>query len=476
MASRVFQSSLSLSKIPELWRDTSALKGAFEEGDLSAVAAKLQTTLHLLENARLDIGITGGTGLGKSTFVNTIRGLGDEDPKSAYTGVVEMTVGPTPYAHPKYPNVIIWDLPGISTPTFQAEKYLQRVLPARYDFFIIITSQSFTAHHAQLAREILQLGKHFYLIRSEVDVDIAASRSRRPSTFSEERVLSQIWEDCWRRLEGEGQALGGWAGWILEGPPAPSPSSSSGGPQWGKGSSNVTLRDPARPRSEVMLTAAIHFLRVGASQSQDPKVFLLSMFELGKYDFHLLEEVMAKDLESHKRHVLLLAMPSVSEPVLERKAASLRQLIWLVAAVACGVNPSPVPGVQDVVCDLHMLIDSLEGYRRSFGLDKDSLVTLAGQTGQPLHKILEAARGPKTVTEALVVELLGQASRDASAFTQELLNVPVLGTLATCGLSFATIYQMLCTSLDEAVKDAQRVLLQAFLDNSDHELPERSDQ
>ncbi|XP_077919698.1 interferon-inducible GTPase 5-like [Halichoerus grypus] len=414
MASRVFQSSLSLSKIPELWRDTSALKGAFEEGDLSAVAAKLQTTLHLLENARLDIGITGGTGLGKSTFVNTIRGLGDEDPKSAYTGVVEMTVGPTPYAHPKYPNVIIWDLPGISTPTFQAEKYLQRVLPARYDFFIIITSQSFTAHHAQLAREILQLGKHFYLIRSEVDVDIAASRSRRPSTFSEERVLSQIWEDCWRRLEAGGL--------------------------------------------------------------KDPKVFLLSMFELGKYDFHLLEEVMAKDLESHKRHVLLLAMPSVSEPVLERKAASLRQLIWLVAAVACGVNPSPVPGVQDVVCDLHMLIDSLEGYRRSFGLDKDSLVTLAGQTGQPLHKILEAARGPKTVTEALVVELLGQASRDASAFTQELLNVPVLGTLATCGLSFATIYQMLCTSLDEAVKDAQRVLLQAFLDNSDHELPERSDQ
>lgn len=196
-------------------------------------------------------------------------------------------------------------------------------------------------------------------------------------------------------------------------------------------------------------------LSPAAGGLKDPKVFLLSMFELGKYDFHLLEEVMAKDLESHKRHVLLLAMPAISEPVLERKAASLWQLIWLVAAVACGVNPSPMPGVQDVACDLHILIDSLEGYRRSFSLDKDSLVTLAGQTGQPLHKILEAARGPKTVTEALVVELLGQACRDASAFTQELLNVPVLGTLATCGLSFATIYQMLRTSLDKAVKDAE---------------------
>lgn len=210
---------------------------------------------------------------------------------------------------------------------------------------------------------------------------------------------------------------------------------------------------------------------------KDPKVFLLSMFELGKYDFHLLEELMVRELESHKRHALLLAMPNISKPILEKKAASLRQHIWLVAAVACGVNPSPVPGVQDVACDLYVLINSLEGYRRSFGLDQDSLVMLAGQTGQPLHKILEAVQGLKTkVTEALVVELLGQASRDASAFTQELLNVPILGTLATCGTSFATSYHMLRTSLDEAVNDAQRVLLQAFLDSSDHKLPEKPNQ
>lgn len=266
MESRVFQSSLSQSQVLDLWKDTSALKGAFEAGDLPAAAPKLQATLHSLENARLDIGITGGTGSGKSTFVNAIRGLGDEDPKSAYTGVVEMTVEPTPYAHPKYPNVVIWDLPGIGAPAFQADKYLQRVLPARYDFFIIITSESFTAHHAQLAREILQQGKRFYLIRSKVDVDIAASRSRRPSTFSEERVLGQIRDDCWRRLEGEVQARGwgwGWAGGF-----------------W-RDRLLLPLRLPAEARkgervcpmshcgAELgMLTAAIPFPGAGASQSQ----------------------------------------------------------------------------------------------------------------------------------------------------------------------------------------------------------------
>lgn len=66
----------------------------------------------------------------------------------------------------------------------------------------------------------------------------------------------------------------------------------------------------------------------------------------------------------------------------------------------------------------HTLTHSLEGYRRSFSLDEDSLVRLAEQMGRPVHKILEALQGPKTkTTEALVAALLGQASGDASAFS-----------------------------------------------------------
>ncbi|XP_008156646.2 interferon-inducible GTPase 5-like [Eptesicus fuscus] len=409
MENQIFQ-----SKISELAQDTGALKETFEAGNLPAVAAKLQATLHSLENVRLDIGITGGTGSGKSTFVNAIRGLGDEDPSSARTGVVEMTVEPTPYQHPKYLNITIWDLPGIDTPTFQADEYLQRVLVDRYDFFIITTSVSFTANHAQLAHGLLQRGKGFYFIRSKVDVDMAASRRRRPRTFSEETVLSQIREHCRQRLEAEGL--------------------------------------------------------------KDPQVFLLSMFEVGKYDFCLLEESMVEGVESHKRHALVVALPNISKAILAKKEASLRQHIWLVATVACGINSSPVPGVQDVACDLNRLIHALEGYYHSFGLDEDSLVKLAEQTGQPLHRFLEAIQGPKTtVTKELVVDLLGQASRDASTFTQELLNVPVLGALATCGISFATVYQMLRLSLDVAAEDAH-MLIQTFLNTTEHSLSENFNQ
>lgn len=209
---------------------------------------------------------------------------------------------------------------------------------------------------------------------------------------------------------------------------------------------------------------------------KDPKVFLLSMFEVGKYDFCLLEESMVEGVESHKRHALVVALPNISKAILAKKEASLRQHIWLVATVACGINSSPVPGVQDVACDLYRLIHALEGYYHSFGLDEDSLVKLAEQTGQPLHRFLEAIQGPKTtVTKELVVDLLGQASRDASTFTQELLNVPVLGALATCGISFATVYQMLRLSLDVAAEDAH-MLIQTFLNTTEQSLSENFNQ
>ncbi|XP_037372629.1 interferon-inducible GTPase 5-like [Talpa occidentalis] len=413
MASSTFQSYLS--QIWEVSQDTRALKEAFEEGDLPAVAAKLQATLHSLENVRLDIGITGGMGSGKSTFVNVIRGLGDEDPRSACTGVVEMTMNPTPYPHPKYPNVIVWDLPSIGTASFQVDSFPQRVLLDRYDIIIFITSDRFTANQAQLALGILQQGQRVYFIRSKVDVDVAASRRRRPSTFCEKKVLSQIRDDCRRRLQGEGL--------------------------------------------------------------KDPRVFLISMFELGKYDFHQLQETMVKELDSRKRHVLLMALPNISEAILEKKAASLRHHIWLVAMVACGINPSPVPGVEDVVCNLTTLTRSLQGYDYSFGLDKDSLVKLAEQMGQPLCNILGVIQGPRAqVTEALVLDLLGEASKNASAFTQGLLQVPILDSLATCGISFATIYQMLRRALDVAVRDAQRVLHKASLHTPDQKLPDHSHQ
>lgn len=166
--------------------------------DLPSVVDKIRDYFAQQEQVELNIAITGESGSGKSTFVNAFRALGDEDEGSAETGVVEITPEPTAYPHPKFPNVKLWDLPGIGTPRFKADEYLNHVKFERYDFFIIIASDRFRESHANLAAEILKMNKKFYFVRSKIDSNIEAEK--RKKTFNEELTLKKIRENCIKGL------------------------------------------------------------------------------------------------------------------------------------------------------------------------------------------------------------------------------------------------------------------------------------
>ncbi|XP_074837074.1 interferon-inducible GTPase 5-like [Carettochelys insculpta] len=397
MASQSSESIIRLSK-----EEMEALKAAFEDGNLAGVASRLQEMLESLESIPLDVGITGETGSGKSSFVNALRGLGDEDAGAARTGVVETTREPTPYQHPRYPNVTIWDLPGIGTPDFHPDTYLEQVGFSRYDIFFIITSQRFTTNHAALARHIQDMDKSFYFVRSKVDADLDSSLRRRPSSYSEVGVLEEIRQNCLEGLQAHG----------------------------------IT----------------------------SPRVFLLSAFDLSKYDFHLLEETLEKELSHHKRHAFLMALPNISLHILEKKAAAMLEHIWLVSTVACGVHTAPIPGLL-ISCNVDILARTLQGYCKGFGLDDDSLGKLAAKMGQPVEQMKHVIRSPlaKEISSILVVQLLIQAGSKTPELSKEVLSsVPLLGSLASGALSFATTYKMLRSFVNEVAADAQRVLIKAF--------------
>uniref|UniRef100_A0A8C4WSJ0 IRG-type G domain-containing protein n=1 Tax=Gopherus evgoodei TaxID=1825980 RepID=A0A8C4WSJ0_9SAUR len=371
-----------------------ALKTAFEEGNLAGVASRLQEMLESLESVQLDVGITGETGSGKSSFVNALRGLGDEDAGAAYTGVVETTREPTPYQHPRYPNVTIWDLPGIGTPNFHPDAYLEQVSFSRYDIFFIIASQRFTANHAALARHIQAMDKSFYFVRSKVDIDLDCSLRRRPSSYSEVGVLQEIRQNCLEGLRAQG----------------------------------------------------IH----------SPQVFLLSAFDLSKYDFHLLGETLERELSHHKRHAFLMALPNISLHILEKKKAAMLKQMWLISTMACGVHTAPIPGLL-ISCDVDILTRTLQGYCKSFGLDDDSLEKLAAEVGQPVGQMKAVIKAPlaKEISNSLVVQLLIQAGGKVPKLSKEVLrSVPVLGSMASGALSFATTYKMLRSFMDEVTARA----------------------
>ncbi|KAM3829517.1 interferon-inducible GTPase 5 [Vipera latastei] len=393
------------NKEDDLFKDNEEIKeikDALEEGRMDRAVSKVMENLQVLENARLNIAVTGESGSGKSSFVNAIRGLGDDEAASAPTGVVETTEEPTPYPHPKYRNVTLWDLPGIGTPTFCTKPYLEQVHFSRYDFFILIASDRFKDNHVRLAQEIRRQGKHFYFVRSKVDADLEASRKRRPQAYNEAAILGQIRENC-----------------------------------------QVHLKDKEMP---------------------DSRVFLLSNWELDKYDFRMLEETLEKELPSHKRHAFLLALPNISLSILQKKKMALQKEIWKLAIVSAGAAAVPIPGLG-VTCDVTILIKHLSKYLHSFGLDEESLTRLAKKANKPVEEIKEVIKSPlaKEISRDLVLKLLTKAGGGALMYTEFFVSmVPIFGSMAAGGISFATTYYMLRSCLDEVAKDAHDVFIKAF--------------
>lgn len=102
---------------------------------------------------------------------------------------------PSPYPHPQFPDVTLWDLPGASSPGCPADKYLKQVDFGRYDFFLLVSPRRCGAVETRLASEILRQGKQFYFART---------RTQRPSGFSEAEALQDVREHCVERLRGAG--------------------------------------------------------------------------------------------------------------------------------------------------------------------------------------------------------------------------------------------------------------------------------
>ncbi|XP_075695130.1 interferon-inducible GTPase 5-like [Rhinoderma darwinii] len=379
------------------------INSALENGDLCTATERLNESLKSIESAPLNIAITGESGSGKSTFVNAIRGMNDEEEGSARTGVVETTKVPTRYTHPQYANVTVWDLPGIGTPNFVADNYLQSVEFSRYDFFIIMSSERFKQNDIDLAKAIQAMEKKFYFVRSKVDSDLYASKIRRKKTYNEENILNDIRHNCIENL-----SVGG----ITE-----------------------------------------------------PQVFLLSCLELDQFDFQKMQDTLEMELPNHKKHIFLISLPNISLPILEKKRQALRKDIWKWCSLSCTVATIPIPGLS-VACDLGILVKAMISYRNAFGLDKSSLEKLANKFDKDVSELTSVIKSPLIIQEInkeLVATLLTRGTMGALMVVEYAAsNIPVLGSMAAGGISFGTTYWMLCGFLKEIAEDAVRVLRKAL--------------
>ncbi|XP_063352896.1 interferon-inducible GTPase 5-like [Pelmatolapia mariae] len=376
---------------------------ALLKNDTAAAAAKITELMMKEKNIRLNIAITGESGSGKSTFVNALRGLCDDDEGAAPTGVTETTSEVTPYPHPNYPNVMLWDLPGIGTTKFPADKYLELVGFDKFDFFIIISADRFRENDVKLAQEIQKMKKKFYFVRSKIDNNIRAERRKRD--FSAERTLTEIRDDCVKGLQRQGV--------------------------------------------------------------ESPQVFLVSSFELHLYDFSLLHQTLDRDLPAHKRDALLRAMPNFNPEIIRKKKQALKSRIKYYALGSASGAAVPVPGLSilvDAALLVGAVTEYVHAFGLDIPSLK-RLSARTGVSYADLRAVIISPLAAAEIRIQLFLKVIVQLGSVAALIVAEEVSrfIPFIGIPAAAGLSFTTTYRILKLILDKLAEDALRVFERALV-------------
>lgn len=74
----------------------------------------------------INIGFIGKRGSGKSTLINTLRGLYPSDERAVKIDLIDGTIKPTAFAHPENEHVVLWDFPGIDA-NVSVNSYLKQI-------------------------------------------------------------------------------------------------------------------------------------------------------------------------------------------------------------------------------------------------------------------------------------------------------------------------------------------------------------
>uniref|UniRef100_A0A8C6WS62 IRG-type G domain-containing protein n=1 Tax=Neogobius melanostomus TaxID=47308 RepID=A0A8C6WS62_9GOBI len=360
---------------------------ALQNSDLSLAAQKALEYLDRLKNVPLNIAITGESGSGKSTLVNALRGIKKQNRGSKYI-------------HPQYPNVKIWDLPGVGTTKFTADKYLEHVGFEKYDFFIIVSCDRFRENDAKLAKEIQKMKKKFYFVRSKIDNSIRDEKDGDPE-LNEVNLLELIRDNC------------------------------------SKG-----------------------------NHCFSPKVFLVSSLKLHLYEFEDLWKTLDKELPTHQRNVMLLALPNISADVIEQKKQALEDRIkWYTLASAAGAVV-PVTGFSDAF-DMALLLEFATECKRSLGLMPESLQNLSNVSSIPLEDLkaeIKSSLGTDQLNTTVMIKVLSKAANYITSAAAELEASPisVFGIVLAMTSSSVTTYTALKYILTSLTQDAQQIFMKAL--------------
>ena len=175
----------------DLLPQSEEVKIAFNSGGVEAYRRLLERKRKEWNHGPLNVAVIGNSGVGKSSFINAIRGLTADDEGAAEVGMTEAICH---YSHPNNPMLKFWDLPGLGTDRFPRTTYLADIEVDSYDFFLLMTADRSRENDTWLGNEFRKRNKKYFLVRTKIGVDISNNKEAYPKTHNEEAVIAKIRE------------------------------------------------------------------------------------------------------------------------------------------------------------------------------------------------------------------------------------------------------------------------------------------
>ena len=294
------------------------LKREAEKSGLSSFDDFINRKLEELSTIKVRIGVTGITGSGKSTLINALRDLMDEDQGAAPVDVTQTTMAPTEYADVQNNNLVYVDLPGIGTHEFPKETYLEKIRFKQYNAFIIVSGNKFSNLEKFVAIEVQKQKKLFYFVRTKVQQTLDGKRNgRRDKTINEEDEMLKIRNEIKSNLE---------------------------------------------------------------EMYEEESCFLIDSHYKNNFQFNNMKEKIYIDLPANIRSVLAHMIQTGGTKVLEKKSKDLHDRIKWVALASASLQMSPIPGTS-FVGDIALIIREVNFYKMQLGLTEEALKQLAISVG-----------------------------------------------------------------------------------------------
>ncbi|XP_019635953.1 PREDICTED: uncharacterized protein LOC109478698 isoform X2 [Branchiostoma belcheri] len=392
------------------------------------MAPRLHSKLQVAKEASVNIGIVGDAGAGKSTFINSFRGLRPDEEGAAKVSAVRHTTNEvTRYPVPDNQNIVLVDFPGVifrSTDQGVVEEFDTKSYLDLYgsemekcDLFLIFVTLRMSNNIIWIAKEARKMEKNVFFVRSKFDIDLANESRDHPSRFP--KGTSHIMEETQAFLQKVRQAT------------------------------------------------AQELSRHGYGEVKETKVFvisgLLADVHAGTYDRSNLRITICNTVSPAKKAVLLTSLPDFAIDTVHDRAEFLRSR-EVIGAIALNtiISLAPVPGLP-VALDIGVLIAGYHRVKAALSLNDKSLKRLA-ELGKKDYNSLRSfvdrrlvlgeriknASGPHAI-RGIVAATTSGLTIGALAVTTLALNVslPIVGALIAAPASAAYVYFIMREMINE---------------------------